>query len=141
MTEKDGPPKTHKVTLAATAKAEPSLTFKVVKASAAAASVAMTDIERDATLRLGEIFEAMDDQQLYVYLESGEPIGPQIGVTDISEGVIKACAAYEAKERQAKIDNKAARVAGQREGIKVGAAVTGPAVALLALVAKLLGWL
>ena len=141
MPEKDSPPKTHEVTLAAIAKATPSLTVKVITASAAAASVATTEDERDAILRLGEIFAAMDDRQLYVYLENGEPIGPLIGVTDIPEGVIRGCAAYEARERQARKDSAEARQAGRREGMKVGAAYAGPSVALLVLVAKLLGWL
>ncbi len=56
MSEKDTSPKTHKVKIAVTAKVEPSLTVKVVTASEAAASVATTDIERDAILQLSEIF-------------------------------------------------------------------------------------
>ena len=141
MSEKDTSPKTHKVKIAVTAKVEPSLTVKVITASEAAASVATTDIERDAILQLGELFGAMDDRQLYVCFESGVSIADQIGVKNVPEAVIKACAAYEARERRARKDDVAARRAGRQEGLKIGAMWAAVGLSALGIVAKLLGWL
>ncbi len=112
-----------------------------ITASASAALAAATQTQATEIQRLGPIFEKMTDQELFVILNDEREIGPQIGINDVPESTVRACGAYEATVRESRRTTEEARNSGKREGIRLGALYAGPGVALLALLAKLLGWI
>jgi hypothetical protein len=60
----------------------------------AAAAAASTPAESEATKALEPLFNRLDEATLYAWVRSGEPIGPRLGVTRISEPLLKALAEW-----------------------------------------------
>ncbi len=112
---------------------DPSL-WEPITATGAAKGFAKTDAESDAYDQLGEIFAKMEDRRLHIYLHDKQPIGPRIGITDVPESTISACAFSEQLDRRSKRELKSAR---RTEFL--GWAMF--AIAALTLIAHWVGWI
>jgi hypothetical protein len=112
------------------------LASQVVYESAAAA--ARTSAEAEAIRNLEPLFEKQRDSVLYAWTESGEPIGPKIGVTEISEDILHALARFRLAAREQQRENDRSDSAARREvwklrfqGAGVAAAIAGVLLTIL----------
>jgi hypothetical protein len=89
--------------------------------TAMTAAAAVSDAPSRAALqRLGAALKAMTDDELFACLESGQPVAPGLEVGDLPESLIRACAAFEARMRQARFFNAEARRSGWWQGVRDG---------------------
>ena len=113
------------------------LASQIVYESAAAA--ARTSAEAEAIRNLEPLFEKQRDSVLYAWTESGEPIGPKIGVTEISEDILRALARFQLAVREEQKENDRGESAARREMWKLRFQGAGVAVPVVALLLKVIG--